>query len=74
MPELDTCTGGSFFSVQGEPHSHPGQWKCELQQFLLQHTDILWGLASARPVNAASDGDSIVLLKENVYPIGKSKE
>ena len=24
----------------GDVHSHPGQWKCELQQFLLRYTDI----------------------------------
>ena len=30
-------------------HSHPGQWKCELQQFLLKYTEIPMSACVCKP-------------------------
>ena len=46
-------------------HSHPGQWKSELQQFLLKYSNP-GAHVSARPVTLESDRDCMVNTKENL--------
>ena len=53
-------------------HSHPGQWKSELQQFLLKYSVIPGAHVSARPVSVASDGDCMANTKVNLFPVGLS--
>ena len=51
-------------------HSHPGQWKSELQQFPLKYTVRYPGAhVSARPVTLESDGGCMVNTKENLQNI-----
>ena len=44
-------------------HSHPGQWKSELQQFLLRYPG---AHVSARPVTLESDGDCMAKIQRRI--------
>ena len=44
-------------------HSHPGQWKSELKQFLLRYPG---AHVPAKPVSVAFDGDCMANSKENL--------
>ena len=49
--------------------SHPGEWKSELQQFILNYSEI--PRSSCVPVMLASDGDCVANTKENLDLINK---
>ena len=50
-------------------HTHFGQWKGELQQFLLRYTEIPASRV-CKACNATSDEDSMVNLLESIFLIG----
>ena len=55
--------------------SHPGQWKSELQQFLLKYSEISGSscVCKACEHSIGSDGDCMANTKENIFPVGLNK-